>query len=205
MGTDSTSPAREPEKTKQAIIRAVCSVYDPEIPVLTIEDLGILRFIDVVVSTAEERKYAVKKRTGQSTEDDTSSVANPSRPDPSFRAHVVITPTYAGCPAMETIQTDVVRAARSAGATDVDVELVFSPAWTTDWMSDEGKAKLAAYGVAPPHGRSDRGSVALNLAVKCPQCHSLNTTEVSRFGSTACKALYRCSDCLEPFDYFKVH
>lgn len=139
---------------------------DPELPVVTIADLGILRDV---------------------TEDDQG------------RVHVQITPTYSGCPAMETITEDLVEALTSAGYQHVDVEFVLAPAWTTDWMTDDAKAKLAAYGVAPP------GPVALQLSVRCPQCGSLETRESSRFGSTACKSLWVCQSCREPFDHFKAH
>ena len=147
------------------------SVLDPEVPVLTIEDLGILRGV---------------------REDDSGAVV------------VTITPTYSGCPAMDAIRQDLEREFAAAGYADVRVELVLSPAWSTDWMTDAGKAKLEEYGIAPPTGKGHRGPVTLGMAVKCPRCHSLNTREISRFGSTACKALYSCKDCLEPFDYFKV-
>ncbi|MEP7191857.1 MAG: 1,2-phenylacetyl-CoA epoxidase subunit PaaD [Actinomycetota bacterium] len=152
------------------------TVCDPEIPVLTIEDLGILRDAQV--------------------DDDAG------RP----RVEVTITPTYSGCPAMDAISDDVISALAGHGYEDVRVKLVLSPAWTTDWMTDSGKAKLEQYGIAPPSGRSGvrSGSVRLGLSVKCPQCSSLNTRELSRFGSTSCKALYVCQDCKEPFDYFKV-
>jgi ring-1,2-phenylacetyl-CoA epoxidase subunit PaaD len=136
------------------------TVCDPEIPVLTIEDLGIL---------------------------------------------VTITPTYSGCPAMDAIRDDVTAALMSAGYSDVAVRLVLAPAWTTDWMSEAGKDKLARYGIAPPTGQAAAGTVRIGLSVKCPQCASLNTREMTRFGSTSCKALYVCNDCREPFDYFKVH
>ncbi|MFW3384901.1 UNVERIFIED_CONTAM: 1,2-phenylacetyl-CoA epoxidase subunit PaaD [Kocuria sp. CPCC 205274] len=147
------------------------TVNDPEVPVLSIADLGILR--DARLEGA--------------------------------RAVVVITPTYSGCPAMETITTDVTRALNAEGYDDVRVDLVLQPAWTTDWMSDEGRRKLDEYGIAPPSGRAAAGPVRLGLTVKCPRCHSLNTRELTRFGSTACKALHVCNECLEPFDYFKVH
>ncbi|MEO4037792.1 1,2-phenylacetyl-CoA epoxidase subunit PaaD [Micrococcus sp. 2A] len=150
---------------------AASTVHDPEIPVLSIADLGILRD-----AHAEGEK-----------------------------AVVVITPTYSGCPAMETISTDVTRALTRAGFADAEVRLVLQPAWTTDWMTDEGKAKLNEYGIAPPSARADGGPVRIGLTVKCPRCHSLNTREITRFGSTSCKALYTCNECLEPFDYFKVH
>ncbi|MCG7422920.1 phenylacetate-CoA oxygenase subunit PaaJ [Micrococcus sp. ACRRV] len=150
---------------------AASTVHDPEIPVLSIADLGILREARV---------------EGE-------------------RAVVVITPTYSGCPAMDTITTDVTRALERAGFPDAEVRTVLQPAWTTDWMTDEGKAKLAEYGIAPPAARTDEGPVRVGLAVKCPRCHSLDTREITRFGSTSCKALYTCQECLEPFDYFKVH
>ena len=153
----------------RAIAAAVC---DPEVPVLTIEDLGVLR--DVVV-------------TGS-------------------RVTVTITPTYSGCPAMDAIRDDLVRALAEAGFADVEVRTTLAPAWTSDWMSEDGKRKLAAYGIAPPTGRSTMsGPVRLQLGVPCPRCGSLRTREVSRFGSTSCKALYECRACLEPFDSFKVH
>jgi ring-1,2-phenylacetyl-CoA epoxidase subunit PaaD len=139
---------------------------DPELPVVTIADLGILRDV---------------------TEDDQG------------RVHVQITPTYSGCPAMETISDDLVEALTAAGYQHVDVEFVLAPAWTTDWMTEEAKAKLADYGVAPP------GLVSLALSVRCPQCGSLDTRESSRFGSTACKSLWVCGSCREPFDHFKAH
>ncbi|MET1034513.1 MAG: 1,2-phenylacetyl-CoA epoxidase subunit PaaD [Arthrobacter sp.] len=153
------------------LLRIASSVTDPEIPVLTIEDLGILR--------------------GVEAEGDDGVV-------------VTITPTYSGCPAMDAIREDLEKAFGEAGFGRVRVNLVLSPAWTTDWMSESGKAKLEEYGIAPPTGKGHRGPVTLGLTVKCPRCHSLNTRELSRFGSTSCKALYQCRDCLEPFDYFKV-
>lgn len=140
---------------------ALAAVTDPEIPVLTIEDLGVLR--DVAV-------------------------------DENGRVEVTITPTYSGCPAMDTIRTDVERALHEHGFADAVVRTVLSPAWTTEWMTEEGKRKLAAYGVAPPVD-----------PVYCPQCGSADTRLVSRFGSTACKALRVCNQCLEPFDHFRCH
>ncbi len=165
----------EPPGTDAATRRAwevAASVLDPEVPVLTIEDLGVLR--DVAVE--------------------------------GDRVTVTITPTYSGCPAMDAIRDDVVLALMSAGFADVDVLLVLAPAWTTDWMTDAGKRKLAEYGIAPPTGRAAaRGPIRLQLSVRCPRCGSLDTRELSRFGSTSCKALYECRACLEPFDHFKVH
>jgi ring-1,2-phenylacetyl-CoA epoxidase subunit PaaD len=168
-----------------AALRAVvAAVPDPEVPVLTIDDLGILRDVSV-------------------------------RDD--GHVDVTITPTYSGCPAMEAIRADVTAALAEHGHTDVDVALVLSPAWTTDWMSDEGRRKLVDYGIAPPgsipHDRGDRGHgaaadgrapVALTLSLRCPQCGSPDTRELSRFGSTACKSLWACNSCREPFDHFKA-
>ena len=150
------------------------TVCDPEIPVLTIADLGILRNVAV--------------RDNDVT--------------------VTITPTYSGCPAMDAIGDDLRTAFEKEGYASVHINLVLSPAWTTDWMTDSGKAKLEEYGIAPPSGMAAAGGhsgpVRLSLAVKCPQCSSLNTKELTRFGSTSCKALFVCQDCKEPFDYFKV-
>ncbi|MBB4667264.1 ring-1,2-phenylacetyl-CoA epoxidase subunit PaaD [Microbacterium marinum] len=149
------------------------SVHDPEVPVLTIEDLGILR--------------DVREDAGRVT--------------------VTITPTYSGCPAMDTITQDLELAYSAAGYDRVDVVTVLAPAWTTDWMTPEGKRKLEAFGIAPPTGRGavPAGPIRVALAVRCPRCGSLRTREVSRFGSTSCKALFECLGCLEPFDHFKVH
>jgi ring-1,2-phenylacetyl-CoA epoxidase subunit PaaD len=149
-------------------------VPDPEIPVVTIEDLGILREV---------------------TEDDRGWV------------HVQVTPTYSGCPAMDVIAGEVVDRLTRAGYQHVDVEHVLAPAWTTDDISAAGRAKLAAYGIAPPQptGPSrDGGPVTLALSVRCPQCGSPDTRESSRFGSTACKSLWVCRSCREPFDHFKA-
>ncbi len=144
---------------------ALDTVHDPEVPVLTIRDLGILR--DVVV------------------EGDTVTVT--------------ITPTYSGCPAMDHIKGRIEETLRGVGFAGVTVETVLSPAWTTDWMSEEGKRKLEGFGIASPRPTT----VTLRLPIRCPHCGSKDTSEVSRFGSTACKALHRCNACLEPFDHFK--
>lgn len=165
------------------------TVCDPEIPVLTVADLGILRNVELLPATAEAETAA----------DDAGTA-------PAVR--VTITPTYSGCPAMDAIRDDLKTAFAAEGYASVDVDLVLSPAWTTDWMTEAGKAKLEEYGIAPPSGHSNAarhaGPVRLSLAVKCPQCSSLHTKELTRFGSTSCKALYVCQDCKEPFDYFKV-
>jgi ring-1,2-phenylacetyl-CoA epoxidase subunit PaaD len=151
------------------------TVVDPEIPVLTIEDLGVLR----------------------SVKEDGDSV------------RVELTPTYSGCPAIDAMRDDVRTALQGAGYRDVEVRMVLSPAWTTDWMTAAGKRKLHEYGITPPNGHATAGLTAggrtvLRMAVKCPRCDSLDTKEIARFGSTSCKALYECRSCLEPFDFFKV-
>lgn len=147
------------------------SVKDPEIPVLSIADLGILRSVEI----AEKGKLII-----------------------------TITPTYSGCPAMDTIEDDIVSVLNSAGY-EVEVKTSISPAWTTDWMSEKGRKNLEAYGIAPPaESTTDKSFLTGSpKEVKCPQCKSSNTEIISYFGSTACKSLYKCKNCLEPFDYFK--
>jgi ring-1,2-phenylacetyl-CoA epoxidase subunit PaaD len=156
--------------------RAVAAtVLDPEVPVLTIEDLGILR--DVTV-------------------------------DHTGHVEVTITPTYSGCPAMDAIRADVRTALAGHGFADVEVRMVLSPAWTTDWIGEEGRRKLREYGIAPPLARAaagGEGPVAVALSVRCPRCGSPDTRELSRFASTACKSLWACNGCAEPFDHFKAH
>ena len=149
-------------------------VNDPEIPVLSIIDLGILREV---------------KLNGDEVE-------------------VVITPTYSGCPAMNQIEWDIKSCLLANGLTKFKITTMLTPAWTTDWMSDAGKQKLRSYGIAPPNPTHSVCSIDLfqqEEAIQCPQCNSYNTRLVSQFGSTACKALYQCNDCKEPFDYFKCH
>jgi ring-1,2-phenylacetyl-CoA epoxidase subunit PaaD len=148
---------------------AVAGVLDPELPLITIADLGILRDVRVEGS----------------------------------RTIVTITPTYSGCPAMEMIAGEVRAAAIAAGAEEVDVVTVLSPAWTTDWISESGRATLEEHGIAPPG--PVHGPVSLTLAVRCPQCGSLDTRELSRFSGTACKALHACNTCKEPFERMKAH
>ncbi len=151
--------------------QVAAGVLDPEVPVLTIEDLGILRSVDEVDGTLV----------------------------------VTVTPTYSGCPAMDAIRDDVLAALAAAGWHDVRVEFALAPAWTTDWMSDEGRRKLLEFGIVPPTARRDTGGpVPLTLTLRCPQCGSPDTRELSRFGSTACKSLWVCNACREPFDHFKA-
>src|SRR5262245_25260908 len=150
------------------------TVMDPEVPVLSVLDLGIVRDI---------------KLSGDEVE-------------------VIITPTYSGCPAMDVISMNIRIALISHGYKNVKVKQVLSPAWTTDWMSEEGKIKLKEYGIAPPNPKQqvcNNDLFAPHEAVQCPHCNSYHTHRVSEFGSTACKALYQCDDCMEPFDHFKCH
>ena len=145
---------------REQILDWLSEVADPEIPVLTITDLGIVRDVDC-----------------------------------SDAVTVSLAPTYSGCPATEAIERSVVTALEERGVSNVRIRRVLSPPWTTDWITPEGREKLRVYGIAPPERRD--GPVA------CPRCDSENTEVVSQFGSTACKAAYRCADCLEPFEYFK--
>ena len=161
---------RAPEETR--IWKLLEEVTDPEIPVLTLADLGVLR--EVRVEGAAVR--------------------------------VVITPTYSGCPAMDTMVADIHHRLAAAGFGEVTVRTVLAPAWTTDWLSEAGRAKLAAFGIAPPARGGGAGKTALlgtDAAVPCPRCGARDTECISPFGSTACKAHYRCRACLEPFDSFK--
>ncbi|CAN7575003.1 phenylacetate-CoA oxygenase subunit PaaJ [Pseudoduganella sp. LjRoot289] len=173
----------------------LAEVADPEIPVISVVDLGIVRDVQVADDGA---------------------------------CTVTITPTYSGCPAMQVIADAVTDALRGRGVERVELRTQLSPAWTTDWMSEEGKAKLKGYGIAPPaqqvvdisglrKGRQESGREGSDLAagvkrgaiakpkVVCPHCGSSHTENTSQFGSTPCKALYKCLDCREPFDYFKCH
>lgn len=157
------------EQQQETIRNILEQVTDPEIPVLTITDMGILR--DVKINGSE--------------------------------IEVIITPTYTGCPAMDMISMNIRLALAEHGYKNVKITSVLSPAWTTDWMTESGKQKLKEYGIAPPIASSER--LGLTNAIECPHCHSPNTHIISEFGSTACKALYQCDDCREPFDYFKCH
>ncbi|AVT31197.1 MULTISPECIES: 1,2-phenylacetyl-CoA epoxidase subunit PaaD [unclassified Plantactinospora] len=161
MSAAGSSPAR----------RAAAAVVDPELRVLTIEDLGVLRDV---------------------TEDPATG-----------RVTVTITPTYTGCPAMDVIRADIRAALAAAGHPEAEVVTVFAPAWTTDWISEAGRAKLAAAGIAPP-GPAGGRPVPVTLSVRCPHCGAADTEQVSRFGSTACKSLWRCRACREPFDHLRA-
>lgn len=140
------------------------NVTDPEIPVISVRDLGIIRDVLITNDFVE----------------------------------VIITPTYSGCPAMLEIEKNIHNALKKEGIKHFKISTVLSPAWTTDWMTEKGKQRLKEYGIAPPNPTAPEN-------IECPQCGSKNTELVSEFGSTACKSLFKCKDCLEPFDYFKCH
>ena len=161
-------------KEEQKIWKLLEEVSDPEVPVLSVIDLGIIR--------------SVKIKNGE--------------------VEIVITPTYSGCPAMDMISMNIKLALIEHGYRKLKITSVLSPAWTTDWMSEPGKEKLKAYGIAPPNSKlvvCDTKLFSEEEAIQCPLCNSYHTKRISEFGSTACKALYQCQDCKEPFDYFKCH
>ncbi len=151
--------------SRSDILSLLSTIPDPEIPVISIEELGILRDVELTPTGCE----------------------------------VTITPTYTGCPAMQMIEDQIKEILHANGVGLVDVKMTYSPAWTTDWLTPEAKLKLKHYGISPPHSSTDTVSF-----IQCPNCNSFSTEILSNFGSTACKGLYRCNDCKEPFDYFKV-
>lgn len=157
--------------SEQEIYDLISSIPDPEIPVITIKELGVLRKVEKIGEDVV----------------------------------VTITPTYTGCPAMRLFEDDIKSTLKEVGIEKVKLKTVYSPAWTTDWLSDETKEKLRVYGIAPPEHTSEDKSFLLGKRkeVHCPRCKSQDTELVSQFGSTACKALYKCLSCKEPFDYFK--
>jgi ring-1,2-phenylacetyl-CoA epoxidase subunit PaaD len=161
-------PGQEPEKRIREILS---SIPDPEIPVLTIRDLGIIRDIHLHDGLVE----------------------------------VLITPTYSGCPAMDRIAADIRKTLAENGFENIRIMHQLSPAWTTDWLTEEAREKLEEYGIAPPGARTSDSAYLKNLPVRCPHCHSFHTEIISDFGSTACKSLHQCRDCGEPFEHFKCH
>ena len=167
------NPVQRKDKEKE-VWEHLAEVKDPEVPVLSVIDLGIVR--DIKINDEE--------------------------------ITVTITPTYTGCPAMDVIAMQIRMQLLALGFKEVHIQQVLSPAWTTDWMTEEGKVKLKEYGIAPPNVKQQVCHQELFVsdeAVQCPHCNSWHSTRISEFGSTACKALYRCEDCKEPFDYFKCH
>jgi ring-1,2-phenylacetyl-CoA epoxidase subunit PaaD len=159
----------------------LAEVYDPEVPVLSVLDLGIIRDVKIVPN-------------------ETNASGN-------FEVFITVTPTYSGCPALDAINMSIRMKLLEHGFRNVNIRQVLSPAWTTDWITLEGKDKLKTYGIAPPNPRQQfcREEMFSEETVQCPRCNSYNTQMVSQFGSTACKSLYKCNDCMEPFDYFKCH
>lgn len=156
--------------TKENIVEYLKEVLDPEVPVLNIVELGIVR--DVILED---------------------------------KITVVITPTYSGCPAMKVIEDDIRSKFKEKGIPEISIKTILSPAWTTDWIDEEAKIKLREYGIAPPEGSADKSFLFESgpKTVHCPHCNSADTQLKSQFGSTACKSLYFCNQCSEPFDYFK--
>lgn len=171
MSSSKINIINPPLSETREVWNILSSVNDPEIPVISIVDLGIVR--DVLFHDGA--------------------------------LEVIITPTYSGCPAMDFIAINIRQALSENGFEKIKITHQLSPAWTTDWMTDVGKQKLKAYGIAPPVAKTFDKIYLENLEVECPHCHSFNTQVISQFGSTACKALYQCKDCGEPFDYFKCH
>lgn len=158
-------------KSAAEIRKLLADIPDPEIPVITIEELGVIRDVSVEGETVK----------------------------------VKVTPTYSGCPAMKRMEDDIRQVLSENGISQIKIDYSYSPPWTTDWMSDAAREKLRVYGIAPPeHTTEDKSWLTGKpKIIKCPRCGSESTRLVSQFGSTACKALYQCNDCLEPFDYFK--
>ena len=157
--------------TEQGILDILKEIPDPEIPVISIVDLGVIRKINITDNSVD----------------------------------IDITPTYSGCPAMKQMEDDIISTLKQKGIENINLKMVYTPAWTTDWLSADAKERLRKYGIAPPQeSTTDKSFITgKTKQIKCPRCGSLHTEMVSQFGSTACKALYKCKDCLEPFDYFK--
>ncbi len=166
-------PAVDTSTRTQRVWEVLQEVPDPEVPVISVVELGIIRGVNI---------------------DDTGTVT------------VAVTPTYSGCPAIEAININIIAALQEAGLGPVRIRSTIDPPWTTDDITDAGRAKLLEYGIAPPNGSASKASLTGNDRPRaCPHCTSTNTELLSQFGSTSCKALYRCIDCREPFDYFKCH
>lgn len=157
--------------TKEEIFGYLSAIADPEIPVVTIQEIGMLRDVEIA-----EDGYKV-----------------------------ILTPTYTGCPAMSIIEADIKALLDEKGISPVTVKMVYTPAWTTDWMTDAAKEKMRQYGIAPPSHSSCASDNLAQQEVHCPRCDSVNTELISQFGATACKAMYKCNDCKEPFEHFKCH
>lgn len=157
--------------SQKEIHSLLSAIPDPEIPVISISDLGVLRSVEIVDEVAE----------------------------------ILITPTYSGCPAMRMIEDEIKKTLQENGILNFRVKTVYNPAWTTDWLSKEAKEKLREYGIAPPGKLNKLNSISGDRNIACPRCDSEDVKLVSLFGSTACKAIYTCNSCREPFDLFKCH
>lgn len=177
MNKDINNNILSEKATVDAVWAILETVNDPEIPVLSITDLGIVRNVSINHQTESNNPIIT----------------------------ITITPTYSGCPAMDLIRVQINMAMIAAGFHQIKIEQSLSPAWTTDWITENGKQQLKAYGIAPPVGKSLDIAYLEDLVIECPQCNSTNTILIAEFGSTACKALFKCNDCKEPFDYFKCH
>lgn len=162
--------------SEQDIWKLLNNVPDPEIPVISVVELGVVR--KVIVAHANDSSHI----------------------------QIVVTPTYSGCPAIDMMSAQIRFALLKEGYKNIEIVQQLSPAWTTDWMTDATKQKLKEYGIAPPkeHHLND-DLFAIDSSIECPRCNSLDTKQISQFGSTACKSLYQCNNCLEPFEYFKCH
>ncbi len=183
--------ASSSEEAKHIVFEILETVSDPEVPVLSVIDLGIIRNIEIIPASSLELVPPGWEAGGKE-----------------WKVLISITPTYTGCPAIDVMKINIRMALLQHGFTDIQITQVLSPAWTTDWISEKGKEKLKAYGIAPPHYTQavcTADSFQMEEAIQCPLCNSYHTRLVSQFGSTACKALYQCEDCKEPFDYFKCH
>lgn len=165
-----TAPSRDTKDRLGHVWDVLGQVMDPEIPVISVVDLGIVRDVS----------------------------------DNDGQVEVIVTPTYTGCPATKQIEFDIRQALDAAGLEGAEMRISLSPAWTTDWISDQGRQQLKAFGIAPPEGGAGKRALFSGDAnVACPRCGARNTEQISEFGSTACKSLWRCCACREPFDYFK--
>ncbi|MBV9986160.1 MAG: phenylacetate-CoA oxygenase subunit PaaJ [Chitinophagaceae bacterium] len=181
-GLENINTLNTQDDLKKQVYQILETVLDPEVPVLSVVDLGIIRDVQIL--------------------------APPSGGGGGWGVEVFVTPTYSGCPAIDIINVHIRMALLQHGFKEIRITQLLSPAWTTDWISEAGREKLKAYGIAPPHYRQSvctPEAFQAEEAIQCPLCQSYNTRLVSQFGSTACKALYQCNDCKEPFDYFKCH
>lgn len=189
--------------TENDIWQILKEVPDPEVPVLNLLDLGIIR--DVKLQRSEmfvENKKSIENKAPEERHIGSSETEDFKQDE----IEIVVTPTYSGCPATSMISMSIKLKLIEKGFSNIKITNQLSPAWTTDWMTEEGKQKLKAYGIAPPvYSKNKDELFSKTDAVECPLCSSKQTHLVSQFGSTACKALYQCDDCKEPFDYFKCH